>query len=251
MKRVKKIGIDERLLWSDCLCIHCGISLEKFKISKEHIPSKCLLMEPYPKELMTMNSCHKCNARSASDEQYLYALLSAVLAGSTSPEGQNTQKAVRTFKSSPRLRSMIEQSKTEIETLFGEIETSFFPDRKRVDHVVVKNARCHALYELDQALSWDPDQVAAVPLQHLTPEQRVGFETAGKGEISGWAEIGTRMFVREVEAAGGLHSDFCGSWIVVQGGVYRYSVEVHGDGICVRSVIREYLATETYWRLDD
>ena len=251
MKRIKEIFIDERLRWPDDLCMYCGVSLEKSGRSKEHVPSKCLLLEPYPKELMTLNSCRICNQDLASDEQYFCALLSAVLTGSTKPDMQNKKRAARTLRHQPRLREMIEKSKTEFKTLFGEIRTSFSPDINRIERVVKKNAMGHILYELHQVMSTDPDHIFAVPLQNLTSEQREGFESAGEGETSGWSEIGSRMFVRQCEATGGIESDFRGPWIVVQEGVYRYLIEEDCDDIYVKSVIHEYLATETHWRLDD
>ncbi len=36
------------------------------------------------------------------------------------------------------------------------------------------------------------------------------------------------------------------AWIVVQEGVYRYRVE-QTAGLFVKSILFEYLATETYW----
>jgi hypothetical protein len=40
--------------------------------------------------------------------------------------------------------------------------------------------------------------------------------------------------------------DLSGSWVIVQDGIYRYAVAQQGV-ILVRSVIFEYLATETFW----
>ena len=39
-------------------------------------------------------------------------------------------------------------------------------------------------------------------------------------------------------------------WVEVQEGVYRFAVAQGSDGLLVRTVIREYLATEVYWDLD-
>ncbi len=35
-------------------------------------------------------------------------------------------------------------------------------------------------------------------------------------------------------------------WVIVQDGIYRYAV-IQLDGLLVRSVILEYLATEVHW----
>ena len=80
------------------------------------------------------------------------------------------------------LRERIENSRTERTTLFGEEEIVFAPEMERVKRVVIKNARSHALYELDRGMSFEADDFFAIPLQVLTPEQRDEFETTGEEE---------------------------------------------------------------------
>jgi hypothetical protein len=41
--------------------------------------------------------------------------------------------------------------------------------------------------------------------------------------------------------------DISGHWVVVQEGIYRYSVQPAGGGLQVRSVLSEYLAAEVQW----
>ena len=250
MKRIGKSYIDERLRWPEGVCVHCGALLDQMEATKEHVPSKCLLREPYPEELITMEACRNCNEGFSRDEQYLFALLAAVQAGSTNPQKQMTPKAARVFRRQLGLRKRIEESRREQQTLFGESEIAFFPELDRVNRVVVKNARCHALYELDQAMFGEPDHVIALPVQWLTPEKRDDFESI-EGEISGWAEIGTRMFQRQCRTVGLGQSDLWRSWVIVQEGVYRYAAQYDGDAVLVRSVIQEYLATEVSWSSDN
>ena len=246
MKRINDSFVDERLRWLGDACVHCGQGLDAANITKEHIPSKSLLTEPYPKELMTLAACRECNASYSRDEQYLVALLTAVLAGSTDPRKQTTGVAARMFGQRTGLRAKIEEARTETKTLFGEIEIRFTPEQERVDRVVVKNARGHAVYELDRWMTADPDRVVAVPLRSLSNEEYQEFE-AVRSVNSGWSEIGTRMFQRECFALDPDQTDFVGPWIVVQDGVYRYAVVDDGEGLLVKSVVREYLATEVWW----
>ena len=100
------------------------------------------------------------------------------------------------LKRNARLRQRIENSRKEETTLFGEREIDYTPEVERVKRVVVKNARGHALYELDRAMSFEADDVFAVPLQDLTPGQRNEFEITGGG-VEGWEESGTRLFQRQ------------------------------------------------------
>ena len=56
-----------------------------------------------------------------------------------------------------------------------------------------------------------------------------------------WAEMGSRMMQRM--ALG--HLEY--GWVMMQEGVYRYMVVQRPGETLVRSVIREYLATEVSW----
>ena len=134
---------DERQQWPEGICIHCGITLNPVNATREHIPSKFFLRKPYPKELTNMGACRECNTSFSRDEEYLFALLNAVLAGTTDPDKQKTSKASRMFRKQTGLRVRIEKSKSETKTHFGEIEIAFMPELERVNNVIVKNARCH------------------------------------------------------------------------------------------------------------
>ena len=238
--------VDERQRWPATICVHCGEEIKRAKRTQEHVPSKCLLVEPYPPELITVAACRECNEGFSRDEEYVSALLTAVLARSSDRERQKTPKAARMFERHRGLRARIREARTETRTLFGETEIVFRPEMVRVKRVIVKNARGHAVYELDRWPAEDPEYVQAVPLGRLSMERREGFE-GGRSGISAWPEIGSRMSQRLCAAIGSERSDLSGSWVIVQSGVYRYSAADEGHGLLVRSVIHEYLATEVYW----
>ena len=246
MKRIAESWVDERERWPESTCVHCGRPVEPTSITREHVPSKSLLTKPYPEELMTLAACAECNAGFSRDEEYLAALLTAVLAGSTDPTRQKTPEAARTFERKRGLRARIEDAKVETRTLFGETEIRFWPEMDRVKRVAVKNARGHAVYELDRWTAEAPEHVVAVPLRSLSEERYAEFEAGGSGVV-GFPEIGTRMFQRVCSSGDSESSDVSGPWVVVQDGVYRYAVEDQGNGLLVKSVIREYLGTEVYW----
>jgi hypothetical protein len=76
----------------------------------------------------------------------------------------------------------------------------------------------------------------------MTDEQRASFEdVSASGGFAGWAEVGSRMMTRQI---GGQDMEV--GWIVVQPGIYRYAVFQEGN-LTVRSVLRDYLATEVRW----
>jgi hypothetical protein len=85
----------------------------------------------------------------------------------------------------------------------------------------------------------EPIGVWSSPLCGMTNDERRKFEDADMG--NGWPEVSSRMLTRVLTG-----QDLDGAWVVVQPNVYRYAV-AQDDGIMVRSVIREYLATEVRW----
>jgi hypothetical protein len=46
------------------MCVYCG----KLPDSREHIPSKVLLDEPYPIDLPVVDACYNCNNSFSKDE---------------------------------------------------------------------------------------------------------------------------------------------------------------------------------------
>ena len=250
MRRLTHSYIDERLRWPHKACVHCGMEPDAENVTKEHIPSKCLLIRPYPQELMTLTACRNCNGSYSHDEEYMAALLAAVLAGSTDSGKQVLAGPTHMFETKPSLRAKIEEAKTESRTLFGETEISFAPELERIERVVVKNARCHVVYDLDQWMPSDPDYALAVPLLRFSNNHIEEFESVQAGH-SGWTEVGTRMFQRECFAFGPDEGDMTGPWVVVQDGVYRYTVVDTEQGLLVRSILHEYLATEVFWNMDE
>lgn len=111
------------------------------------------------------------------------------------------------------------------------------PDMVRIRKVITKNARGHVMYEHGQRVAGDPEPCNIAPLLSLPERLRGEFEFIDYG--SGWPECGSRLMQRLV-TGDDMRPD---GWIEVQPGVYRYAV-MESDGFIVRSVIREYLATE-------
>ena len=64
----RHLFMDERLTG---MCVYCGAQPE----TRDHVPSKVLLDEPYPPELPVVGACEKCNASFSMDEQYLACFL--------------------------------------------------------------------------------------------------------------------------------------------------------------------------------
>ena len=233
MKKVREF-VDERLKGN---CIHCGEWISD--PSNDHVPSKSLLKEPYPTDIPTIKICRTCNGSFALDEEYLVAFLSAVVSGSTNPDHQVLPSAASILKNR-NLRNRIDRSKVQEQTLFGEIREVWIPEQERINRVIVKNARGHGYFEYgDPSLVENcPSLVWAAPMENLTADQKDHFFRP-ESLLCGWPEIGSRAFTRSSEG-----QDLVDDWIMVQDGVYRYSVE---GGTRVRTVLFEHIATEVRW----
>lgn len=157
-----------------------------------------------------------------------------MLAGSADPEAQRNASVGRALARRPSLRARVDAAATTDEN--GTI--LWRPEWERVNRVILKNARGHAAYEIGEPMLDEPDYVRACPLMTLDSPARAAFEEMG-WEV--WPEVGSRMMTRFLSG-----EDLDNGWVVVQEDIYRYGV-MQDDGVVVRSVLREYLATETRW----
>lgn len=231
--------VDER---QKAWCIHCGGWLAGLEKSRDHVPTKTLLHAPYPTNLPVVAICNQCNGGFSKDEQYFVAFLGSVISGSTEPGLQSNPDARRILEKNDKLRARIARSKKEYRTPGGEIRFVWEPELERINRVIVKNARGHALFEYGEPMLHDPTQVGSQPLVSFTAAERKSFENVSSGGLAAWLEVGSRMMTRVITG-----QDLDGSWVTVQKGVYRYAVIQSGGGIVVRTVIADYLATEVSW----
>lgn len=210
--------------------------------TSDHVPSKCFLQAPFPTNLPTVPVCKECNEGFSLDEEYFVSFLSAVLAGSTDPNLQEITSAGRAFQRNQKLKTRIDRSKTVHVTSNGELRLHWKPEYERINHVILKNARGHAFFEFGEPILEEPMHVWARPIASLSHGERDEFEGfTERGALTAWPEVGSRMMTRVVTG-----QDLVGDWVIVQEGTYRYAVAQVG-GMRVRSVIREYLATEVLW----
>jgi len=55
-------------------CVYCGRNAK----TRDHVPAKCLLNQPYPNNLFTVSSCKDCNEDFSKDEEYLLFLIATI-----------------------------------------------------------------------------------------------------------------------------------------------------------------------------
>ena len=228
--------VDERLKG---VCIFCG---ESAGGSRDHVPSKGLLRRPLPDNLPVVDVCGPCNKGFSADEEYFSLLLHSVLVGSTNPEAHYDERIARGLRRHKTVRNRIEGGKVTRTTPSGAAQIEWTPEPDRVNRVVVKNARGHVCYEYGIPITAPPRLVGSLPLQVMSEEARSEFFDTGP-LLSSWPEVGCRMMTRVVT---GQDLNDAG-WIVVQEGVYEYSVDDWDSYIRVRSKIHDYLGTVVCW----
>ena len=227
----RQITADER---NTGFCVFCGCAPS----TRDHVPSRVFLDEPYPSDLAVVPACEACNNGFSKDEQYVACLVDCALRGTVEPGLKRRDKVERILRENPRLATLISKGKH----VEGAGRIIWEPDKRRVMNVVLKLARGHAAYELSEPRLDEPEHVFFVPLCVMTREQLEQFESPGP-MMAGWPELGSRAFLR---AASCSPAGTQAGWIELQAGRYRYLV-TELNGLVVRAVLSEYLACEVVW----
>ena len=217
-------------------CVHCGGSTE----TRDHAPSKILLDKPYPTNLPVLPSCAECNEGFSLNEEYTACFIECALCGSTDPDEITRDAIKKILRSSSSLRAFIERSKKEASTIGGGRILVWEPNQDRISQVILKLARCHTAFELNEPRLEKPSHLMILPLISMTDEQRDHFEAVPDTGV--WPEVGSRAMLRLIEG----DEAYVGGWIDVQDGRYRYMAVAGGD-ILIRGVLSEYLAYEVIW----
>ena len=101
---------------SDCsdvrnqgLCTHCGETLEKADISREHAPTHGLLDRPFPDNLPVVYACQRSNGGFSDYEAYLVALIACTFSGSTDLDQDRLPVAAGILDHSAELKARVER----------------------------------------------------------------------------------------------------------------------------------------------
>jgi hypothetical protein len=227
----KKLFIDERLKGN---CAHCGAGAD----SRDHIPSRVILDEPYPENLPVAESCSKCNGGFSADEEYLSCLIECVIHGTTEPNDRFREKVAKTLKARPSIAARIESGKS-----FDQNNNVIWqPEWASVREVVLKLARGHMSYELGLQHVEEPQIVDICPFPCFTEDELKRFNSLDEDSGLLYPEIGSRAFVNLLSGKPTAYEE----WHVVQKGRYRYAVG-QSSGDWVKFILSEYLACRVVW----
>jgi len=181
MRQLREFS-DERLRGG---CAYCGASPD----TRDHVPSRVFLDEPYTCNLPVVPACRECNDSFSLYEEYLACLLGCVLAGSTSPTDVSLEKIRRLLSGKPALASRLDETRDEVDGV-----TIFQVEEDRVRNVVLKLARGHVLHEFSEPGMENPSELSLVPIPLFDPDSRNAFECVTAPAV--WPEVGSRAMQR-------------------------------------------------------
>jgi hypothetical protein len=236
---------DPRLLGG---CTYCGGPAE----TRDHVPPRVFLDEPYPANLPVVAACWSCNNELGRDEEYLACLVESVISGSADPAQVRRTKVAVMLRRNVALRALLEAAQSRCEG-----GTVFSCDSARVERVLLKLARAHAAYELSSLCRGDPTLVSYRPLCIMSDNERDDYEASEVIHV--WGEVGSRGMQRECLMVAELLSTsgerlrlgaVVNDWIEVQTGRYRYLAHAAAGELKIKVIISEYLACEVSWRDD-
>jgi hypothetical protein len=215
-------------------CVHCGGADE----TDDHVPSKVLLDEPYPDNLIVCPSCLSCNNALSKDETYLTCLLECVLAGEADPAKLHRPKIARVLANNTFLLERLRKARSD-----GANGPVWAVENERVKAVVLKLARGHAAYEYNEPRPEEPNCISFKPIVSMDETERHAFEGSDEAGLAAWPEVGSRAMQRLLMVGSNVFSE---GWLVIQDGNYRFHVSQE-DGLTVNIMLREYLACRVVW----
>lgn len=228
MRQIKTFS-DQRL---DNMCSYCG----DFPETRDHVPSKILLDEPFPENLQVVPCCLKCNQNFSLDEEYFACAIECIIHGTTEIENLHREKVKSILSTKDTLRQRIENS------FVLENGNKYFKfEQDRFENVIVKLAKGHAKYENSEPQLEMPTTISMKPLFLMEQNEVDTFFAPTNFDKA--PEVGSR----------GLHNllidnnNVLSQWINVQEHNYEYSVSVGLGILAVRILIWNYLVVEVIW----
>lgn len=229
MRQIRTFS-DQRL---DNMCSYCG----EFPDTRDHVPSRILLDEPYPENLPVVPCCLKCNQDFSLDEEYFACAIECILYGTTEIEKLNRKKVKAILSQKETLRQRIENAFVQHEG-----NKLFQIEESRMKNVIIKLAKGHAKYENSEPQFEYPTNIWIKPLLTMTSEETdIFFATSTYDKAP---EVGSRALQNLIiDSNNNVHSH----WTTVQENNYEYAVSVGLGILTVKIVIWNYLAVQVIW----
>jgi len=229
LRQIKTFS-DSRL---DTQCAYCG----KLPDTRDHVPSKILLEKPFPENIPVVPSCLECNSGFSLDEEYFACMIECLISGTTDLDKLSRESIIKILKRKKKLKARLDNS-----FINENGETYFKIEPERIENVILKLAYGHVKYENSDRKYEKPKHLGFVPIETLTEEELNSFFVTT--ELQKTPEIGSRAMQNMYITPEEIPID---NWIVVQNGIYQYSVTPTIGSVKVRILIWNYLACEIVW----
>jgi hypothetical protein len=228
MKQIRTFS-DERL---DSMCSYCG----NFPQTRDHVPSKILLDEPFPENLPIVPCCSKCNQDFSLDEEYFACAIECIIHGTTEIDKLKREKVKSILARKDILRQRIEDS-----FVLKNGKKYFQFEKDRFENVIIKLAKGHAKFENSEPQFEIPTRISMNPLFSMKQNEVETF--FAPMNFCGLPEVGSRGLQKLLIDNNNAPSQ----WTDVQADNYKYSISVGLGTLIVKIIIWNYLAIEVIW----
>ncbi len=218
----------------DEMCSYCGKLNPE---TRDHVPSKSLLDDPFPDNLPVVSCCTKCNQDFSLDELYFACSIECVLCVTGDIEKLKRQKIISSLKKRPSLQKKIESSFT-----YQNGQIYFKYDQASFTNVAIKLAKGHVKYELSEPRLDYPSSISIMPLMSMSEHETDIFFASS--DLTFLPEVGSRSLQNLLKSDSIQKQS---QWTIVQDNNYKYSVIDDAGVLIVRIVVWDYLAIEVIW----
>lgn len=202
----------------DGICAYCGAIAD----TRDHVPSKALLDEPYTENIPVVPCCYKCNNDFSKDEEYFSCAIECCKHMTTNLSSLKRNKVIKALKRNPKLKSELSESIIIQKDSFGNDFYSFNFDNNRLINVIIKLAKGHARYEHSSPFLEEPKSIFFNTISDLSEEEKRLFYTI---PISNkLTEIGSRSSNFVIQKLEGDIVGVISLWEMVQENHYQYLV---------------------------
>lgn len=153
----------------DNICCYCQKPFDNNK-TKDHIPSKVLLDEPYPENLPVAFCCYDCNQNFSTDEEYFSCIIEYLVAGTKNLEKIQRKKIKDILSKKEHLKNRIESNITEKD---GQLSIDF--TKSVLENVLKKIIFGHLSYELANPYIQNPDYLEFNMIDNLIETEFQNF----------------------------------------------------------------------------
>lgn len=222
-------------------CYACGRAITQEIGTIEHVPGRVFLDRPFPENLATVHSCFRCNNGTSAQEQYVSCLIEAALFHSADPRRFQRDRIQHIVQENPAIARRLEETFGSSGSAWDDGENG-----RSLSLVIEKIARGQVMFDLADPRYASPSLLRWFRLDEATGERVAAFEAWTDEDVHGslelLPEVGSRALLRLFDGR-----EDHKLWLSVQPDRYRYSHRVDDHRLCVRFVLRGYLACEVHW----